>query len=373
MRAGAGAEQVVALVVAHRPVQVLARSVDAGERLLVEQAGEPVLRRGPPHRLHRHHLVIGGEIGVLEYRRDLVLAGRDLVVARLHRHADLIELRFHVRHERHRPVGDRAEVLILELLALRRLGAEQRPAGVDEIGTRQVEVAIDQEVFLLGTAGRHDALGCRSEQLQDAHRLLGERFHRAEQRRLLVERFSGPADERGRDDQRDRAAGFQEPRRAGRIPRRIAARLEGGAHAAGREARGVGLALHELLAGELGDRLAVGGRDEKRIVLLGGDAGQRLEPVRVVRRAVLHRPVLQRGGHRVGHGRIEGFALRDGAAQRVIGGLRQALLLFRVVEHQAAEHVSAARLGRLFSFCHRKIPNCVNRFDHHRGTHRSPS
>ena len=131
VRARAGAEQVVALVVAHRPVQVLARSVDAGERLLVQEAGEPVLGRGPPHRLHRHHLMIGGEVGVLEDRRDLVLAGRDLVVARLHRHADLVELRFDVRHERHRPLGDGAEVLILELLALRRLGAEQRAPGVD--------------------------------------------------------------------------------------------------------------------------------------------------------------------------------------------------------------------------------------------------
>ena len=37
--------------------------------------------------LHRHHLVIGGDVGVLEDRRDFVLARRDLVVARLDRHA----------------------------------------------------------------------------------------------------------------------------------------------------------------------------------------------------------------------------------------------------------------------------------------------
>ena len=128
-----GLQQVVPLVVAHRPVEVLARSVDAGKRLLVQQAGEPVLRRRPPHRLHRHHLMIGGEVGVLEHRRDLVLARRHFVVARLHRHADLVELGFDLRHERHHAIGDRAEVLIFELLALRRLGAEQRPAGVDEI------------------------------------------------------------------------------------------------------------------------------------------------------------------------------------------------------------------------------------------------
>ena len=152
-----GTEQVVPLVVAHRPVEVLARSVDAGKRLLVQQARQAVLRRRPPHRLHRHHLMIGGEVRVLEHRRDFILARRHLVVPRLDRHADLVELGLDVRHERHRAVGNRAEVLILQLLSLRRLGAEQRAARVDEIGTRQVEVLVDQEIFLLGPAGRDDA------------------------------------------------------------------------------------------------------------------------------------------------------------------------------------------------------------------------
>ena len=43
VRVRARAEQVVPLVVAHRPVQVLARAVDAGERLLVQQACRPYL------------------------------------------------------------------------------------------------------------------------------------------------------------------------------------------------------------------------------------------------------------------------------------------------------------------------------------------
>jgi hypothetical protein len=135
-------------------------------------------------------------------------------------------------HEGHRAIDDRAEVLILQLLSLRRLRAEESPAGVDQIRTRQVEVAIDEEVFLLGTAGRDDALGGRAEELEHADRLLGERFHRAEQRRLLVERLASPAQESRRNDERDRAARLQQPRRAGRIPRGMAAGLEGGAHAA---------------------------------------------------------------------------------------------------------------------------------------------
>ena len=346
MRVLARAEQVVPLVVAHRPVEVLARSVDAGERLLVQQAGQAELRREAAHRLHDDHLVIGGDVRVLEHRRDLVLARRHFVVARLDRHADLVQLALGLVHERHHALGDRAEVLILELLALRRLRAEQRAAGVDQIGTRQVEVLIDQEVFLLGPARRDDALGVRAEQLQHADRLLRERFHRAQQRRLLVERLTRPAHERGRDDERDGAAGVEQPRRARRIPRRVAARLEGGAHAARREARRVGLALDQFLAAEFGDGLAVAVRAQKRVVLFGGDAGQRLEPVRVVRRAVLDRPFLHRRRDRVRDRGVERIAVRDRPPQRLIHRLRQARLLHAVVEHQAAERLGRVRSAR---------------------------
>ena len=103
-------------------------AVDAGKRLLVQQARQPVFRRRLPHDLHRHHLMIGGDVGALEDRRDLVLARRDLVVARLDRHADLVELGFGFGHAREHALGDRAEVLIFQLLTLRRPRAEQRAA-----------------------------------------------------------------------------------------------------------------------------------------------------------------------------------------------------------------------------------------------------
>ena len=149
-----GFEQVVAELVAHAPVQVLAGAVHAGERLLVHQAGEAVLRRHPPQHLHRHHLVIGGDVGVLEDRRDFELAGRDLVVPRLERHADAIELALDFHHEGEHALGDGAEVVVLHLLALRRTGAEERAAGVDQVGTVEIELPVDEEVLLLGAARR---------------------------------------------------------------------------------------------------------------------------------------------------------------------------------------------------------------------------
>ena len=130
-------QEVVAEVVAHAPVEVLAGAVDAGKRLLVQEAREAEVRRQPPHRLHRHHLVIGGDVGVLEDRCDFILARRDFVVPRLDRHANLVQLALDFHHESEDALGDRAEVLILELLALRRLGAKERAAGVDEVGPRR--------------------------------------------------------------------------------------------------------------------------------------------------------------------------------------------------------------------------------------------
>jgi hypothetical protein len=135
VRVGPRTEQVVPLIVADRPVEVFARSIDAGERLFVQQAGKPVTRGCPPHRLHGHHLMIGGQVGVLEYRSDLVLARRHFVVAGFHRHPDPIEFRLDVVHKRHCPVGDPTEVLILEFLALGWFRPEQRSAGINQIGT----------------------------------------------------------------------------------------------------------------------------------------------------------------------------------------------------------------------------------------------
>ena len=335
----ARAEQVGAGVVAHAPVQVLARTVDARERLLVQQARQSELRRDPLHHLHRDHLMVGGEVRVLEDRRDFILARRHFVVARLDRHAHLVQLVLDFHHVLEHALGDGAEILIFQFLALRRLGAEQRAAGVDQIRAREIEVAIDQEVFLLGAAGRDDVRRLRAEQLQDAQGLRRQRFHRTEQRRLLVERFTGPADERGRNDQRRAGVIHQQPRRAGRVPCGVAARFERAAHAAGREGRRVGLALNQFLAGELGDRAAFGRGREKRVVLLGGDAGQRLEPVRVVRGAMFDRPVLDGRGDGVRDRGIELVTVRDGATQGLISGLRKTGPLHLVVEHEAPENL----------------------------------
>ena len=206
-----------------------------------------------------------------------------------------------VEHVRQHALGDRAEVVVVELVALRRLGAEQRAAGGDEVGALEVVALVDQEVLLLGPDRREHARGVLvAEQLERAQRRARQRVHRAQQRDLVVERLARPRRERGRDAEQRAVRVLEDERRRGRVPRGVAARLERRPDAAGRERGRVRLALDQLLAGELGERVAVARRAVEGVVLLGGRAGQRLEPVREVGAAALHRPFLHGGGDGVG-------------------------------------------------------------------------
>ena len=220
VRRVAGLEQVLAIVGAHRPVVVLARAVDARERLLVQQADQPVAAGDVLHHLHGQLLVVGADVGVLEDRRDLVLGRGDLVVAGLDRDAELGQLALGVEHVGEHALGDRAEVVIVELVALGRLGAEQGAAGGDQVGPLEVVLLVDQEVLLLGADGGEDPLGARvAEQLQRVHRRLRQRVHRAQQRDLGVQRLARPGDERGRDAEQRAVGVLEDERRARSGPR----------------------------------------------------------------------------------------------------------------------------------------------------------
>ena len=201
VRGVTGHEEAAELGVAHREVDVLARPVDTGERLLVEQALHAVLLGDVAERRHQQLLVIGGDVGPLEHRRDLELAGGDLVVAGLGGDAELEQLTLGVHHERQHPVGHGAEVVVVEFLALGRLGAEQGAARVHQIGTRQEEVPVHQEVLLLGTAERHDVVETAvAEHLQDALGLSTHRLLAAQQRGLVVQRLVLPCAQTQNED-----------------------------------------------------------------------------------------------------------------------------------------------------------------------------
>jgi hypothetical protein len=96
-------------------------------------------------------------------------------------------------------------------------------------------------------------------------------------------------------------------------------------------------------------------------MLLGGDAGHRLEQVGVVRRALFNRPVLHRAGDGVGDGRIEHRAELDRLLQRLEDRLGQALPLHLFIEDINAEEV--LDVNRLEVDAIQLMPGGHDRFD----------
>ena len=314
----------------------------------MEQAGHAVLLRDAGQRLHDRLLMVGRDVRVFVERRDLVLTGSHLIVPGLHGHAELEEISLGLEHAGEHPLGDGPEILVLKLLPLRRLGTEERAPGHHEVGAGKKEVAVDEKVFLLRSARRrHLADVLVAEEGQHAASLLVDGLHRAEQRGLLIERLARPRAERRGDAERGAVGVVEDVGGARRIPGGVATGLERGPQAARREAGRVGFALDQLLAGELGDRVSITRGREETVVLLGGDPGERVEDVGVVRGPLLDGPVLHGQRHRVGDVRVERLALLDRGLQRLVDALRQAVLHDRVTEHVGAEDLAGGRLAEV--------------------------
>ena len=360
MRGVAGVEQIALVGVADREVHVFTGAIDACERLLVQEAGHAVALGHLLQRGHHELLVIVGEVGLLKQWRDLELAGRDLVVTGLGQNALLEQLAVDLNHVGQHALGDGAKVVVVELLTLGRLGAKQRAARGHQVGAGVVEVAVDQEVFLLSPGVRdHRVNVVVTEQAQHAVGLLAHRLLGAQQGCLLVQRLTGPGDEDRGDAQRVPVRVFQDVGGAGHVPAGVPARLEGAADAAVGEGRTVGLALGERLPGKQRDGGTVAVGLQEGVVLLSGEAGKRVEHVGIVRGAIVDGPVAHRGGDGVGNAWVERGALLDRLHHGAVDGLGQAALHGRRPEHIATEQI-AERLAELLHG--RNVGrNCIDR------------
>ena len=313
---------------------MLAAAVDAGKGLFLEQAHQTVLGGHLLHDLHGQLILVGGDVGGGENGRQLVLGGSHFVVLRLGQNAQLPKLLIQIGHVGRHPRLDGAEIVVVQLLPLGRLGSEESPAGVDEVVTLIVHLFINEEILLLRAhGGQHAPDAFVAEQLQNAQRLPVQRLHAAQQGRLFVQRLSAVGAE-GRGDAQGRPLNKG---KAGGIPGGVAPRLKGGAQAAGGEGGGVRLALDKLLAGELHDDPSVGSGTDEAVMLFRGDSGHGLEPVGEMGGAVLHRPVLHGRGHGIGHGGIQPCALLNGLLQGTvyIGG--QASLHHAGIKNKASK------------------------------------
>ena len=172
LRLLAGVQQVLARVGGEGPVVVFAAAVNALKGLFVQQAHQAVLGGHVLHGFHGQLVVVGGHVGGGEDGRQLVLGRGHLVVLCLGQNAQLPQLLVQILHKGGNPGLDGAKVVVLQLLALGRLGPKQRAAGKAQVGALVIELLIHQEVLLLGAHGGHHPLGLLvAKQPQDAQRL----------------------------------------------------------------------------------------------------------------------------------------------------------------------------------------------------------
>ena len=98
---------------------MLTASVDAFERLFMEQARETMAVSYLLHHLHDELVVVNGNIDGLKYRSKFMLSRCNLVVLSLCRDAEFPELFVQVLHKRFDSRFDGTEVVVIHFLSLR--------------------------------------------------------------------------------------------------------------------------------------------------------------------------------------------------------------------------------------------------------------
>ena len=160
-----------------------------------------------------------------------MLTGGDLVVLGLGEHAELPQLLVQFLHKGRHARADDAEVVVVQLLALGRLAAEEGAAAQPQILTLEVQLAVNEKILLLGADLRRDFIDVllAVEKMQQLHRFAANRLVRAQQRGLLVQRRAAV----GAEHRRDAEAAVLDEGKGGGVPCAVAARLKGRAQAAG--------------------------------------------------------------------------------------------------------------------------------------------
>ena len=136
---------------------MLAGAVDAGKGLFMQQADETVALGDLLHRLHDELVLIVGGVGVAVDGGHLVLTGGDLVVLGLGEHAELPQLLVQLLHKGRHARADDAEVVVVQLLALGRLGCRRGSRPHSRRSSRlRYSSLVDEEILLLGADLRRD-------------------------------------------------------------------------------------------------------------------------------------------------------------------------------------------------------------------------
>ena len=268
-----------------------------------------------------------------------MLTGGNLVMLGLGEHAELPQLLVQFLHVSGNTRAERTEIMVVQLLTLGRLRAEQRTPAQAEIHALEEQLAVNEEILLLRADLRdHLVYVLAAEQMQQTHRLAAEGFHRAQQRRFFIERIAAV----GAEDRWDAKASVLDESECRGVPRAVAARFKGRAQTAGGERRGVRLTAHQLLAGKIHDDPPAAGVVDEAVVLLSGHAAERLKPMGKVRRAALQRPRFHRVGDLVGGGKRQRLPTPETLSPRLHCALRHILLHRALIKDQRAKQLGDA-------------------------------
>ena len=214
------------------------------------------------------------------------------------------ELFIQILHKGGNTGTDGAKIMVIQFLSLGRLCAKERTSGEAQVLPLGIQILGQQEILLLRTHTGNDPLGSLvSEQPQDADRFPADFLHRAKQRGLLIQRFSGIGEETGGNIQ----ASVLDKGTGSRVPGGIATGFKGRPKAAGGEGTGIRFTLDQLFSGELHDDAAITRGADEGVMLFRGDTGHGLEPMGIVGSPLFQGPELH--------------ALRDlvGYVQRKLG------------------------------------------------------
>ena len=214
------------------PVVVLTATVDAGEGFLVQQYAEAVLAGNLLHNRHQQHVVVNGQVGLLEDGSQLELVGSHLVVTGLNRNTQFQSMNLQILHKGLNALGDSTEVVVVHLLVLSRIMPHQGTTCQQQVGTGCIKTLVNQEVLLLPAQVADHLLYLGVEIMANLGSSHIHSLQGAQQRSLIVECLAAVRYKYGRDDK----GVIHNEDGACRVPSRITASLEGTADTAAGEA-----------------------------------------------------------------------------------------------------------------------------------------
>ena len=273
-------KEIIAVIIRQRPVDMLTRTVDLGERFFMQQGRQTVLLGNIFKGVHDQLVVIHGKVGFFINRGNFVLAWRNLIVTCFGRDAKLEKLFFHIVHIGRYSFFDASEILIFQFLPLGGRCADYGPTAQYQILALIIIIHIYQEILLLRSQIGMDLFHVFStQQFKHFDGTVAECADGAQQRRFLIQDLTGIGNEsRGNAQRRGNAVALDKS--GGRhIPGRITASLKCCTDTAGGERRCIRFTLHQLLSGKPFDHSAGSAGIGKCVMFFSRDSCHRLKPV----------------------------------------------------------------------------------------------